>query len=256
MKTNQTLTVSFGIHSFEIEHKTMMGSLNEVWAIGNAYRVEKGKNPLDLSKFLRSMETLELIESIEEELRILPEDYLKSLKTKKLNSANPTEFNLEDFLEERRLTESSRLLKAIVSPLIITKEGRGGGTQAHLYLLLEAAGKLDAKLRLQMYKTFVEGKLLQWRDESGDSFKEMNKCIDMYLSRQRPDGTVRESNERVFRHCAIMIKNKINPDGDSWNTASYEQLKWRQELQADIQKFLRLGYVKDFEGLKSLIRNL
>ena len=47
MKTNQMLTVNFGGHSMSIEHKTGMGNLTELWGIGNAYRAQRGLEPLD-----------------------------------------------------------------------------------------------------------------------------------------------------------------------------------------------------------------
>ena len=42
MQTNQTMTVTIGHNVFNIDHKTMMGNLNQFWDCGNAYRIEKG----------------------------------------------------------------------------------------------------------------------------------------------------------------------------------------------------------------------
>lgn len=227
MKTNQQMLVKIGSHTLPIEHKTMVGSLTDVWKIGNSYRIEKGLSPLDLSHFLRSPETLEFVDVLEQDLGIV----------KKSKSA-----------------ESAYLKKGTVptikSPLIKTKRGKGGGTWAHLYILLDAAGRLDARFRLEMYKTFVESKILQWRDDGGDLFIALNAAIDAYL-------TIPES-ERVqaYIDCAIALKSKIQPDGNNWNTANFLQLKKRADYEQQLINLLRLGVVTDIKHLLSLIEKI
>jgi hypothetical protein len=41
--------------------RLFLGSLTEVWKIGNAYRTQRGLPELDLSNWLRSPETLEYV---------------------------------------------------------------------------------------------------------------------------------------------------------------------------------------------------
>jgi len=65
MKTNQMLTVNFGGHSMSIEHKTGMGNLTELWGIGNAYRAQRGLEPLDLKNWLRRPQTEEFVRVVE-----------------------------------------------------------------------------------------------------------------------------------------------------------------------------------------------
>ena len=68
MKTNQVMRVTIGEHTLPIGHKNMMGSLTEVWKIGNAYRTQRGLPELDLSNWLRSPETLEYVKVVEHDL--------------------------------------------------------------------------------------------------------------------------------------------------------------------------------------------
>ena len=42
MKTNQMMTVKIGKANVQIDHLTTMGSLNDVLAIGNSYRISRG----------------------------------------------------------------------------------------------------------------------------------------------------------------------------------------------------------------------
>ena len=93
-------------------------------------------------------------------------------------------------------SRGTTLAKTIESPLITTKRGKGGGTWAHLYILLDAAARLDPQFKHKMYKTFVEGKLLQWRDDGGDEFINLNIAIDAYLPER--DGM---DNVNVFYLC-------------------------------------------------------
>ena len=53
------MTVNFGGHKMQIEHKTGMGNLTELWAIGNAYRERRGNPPLNLEHWLRRPQTVE-----------------------------------------------------------------------------------------------------------------------------------------------------------------------------------------------------
>jgi hypothetical protein len=70
-----------------------------------------------------------------------------------------------------------RVGEEIGEPALRTARGKSGGIKAHLYILLDAAAYLSADLKLEMYKKFVEGKLLEWRDRSGDNFIELNASL-------------------------------------------------------------------------------
>lgn len=146
----------------------------------------------------------------------------------------------KEYLEE--------LAKTIQSPLIITKRGKGGGTWAHLYILLDAAARLDPNFKHQMYKTFVEGRILQWREDGGDEFLNLNIAIDAYLPEREG-----KDNTGIFIQVAKQLKAKIlNPD-DTWNTASFPQLEKRAKLEKDLCNYLRLGMVRNYDHLKELI---
>ena len=227
MKTNQVMRVTIGEHTLPIGHKNMMGSLTEVWKIGNAYRTKRGLPELDLSNWLRSPETLEYVKVVEDDLNF------KSVFSTDLSSRGTT------------------LAKTIESPLITTKRGKGGGTWAHLYILLDAAARLDPQFKHKMYKTFVEGKLLQWRDDGGDEFINLNIAIDAYLPER--DGM---DNVNVFIYVAKQLKAKILSPYDTWNTASLPQLEKRARLEKDLCNYLRLGMIRNYDHLKEVIAKI
>ena len=221
------MRVTIGEHTLPIGHKNMMGSLTEVWKIGNAYRTKRGLPELDLSNWLRSPETLEYVKVVEDDLNF------KSVFSTDLSSRGTT------------------LAKTIESPLITTKRGKGGGTWAHLYILLDAAARLDPQFKHKMYKTFVEGKLLQWRDDGGDEFINLNIAIDAYLPER--DGM---DNVNVFVYVAKQLKAKILSPYDTWNTASLPQLEKRARLEKDLCNYLRLGMIRNYDHLKEVIAKI
>lgn len=213
MKTNQTMLIAFDNKVLSVEHKTKMGSLTELWAIGNSIRKEKGLTELDMSHYLRSTETIEYVQAIEKDMNF------KSAQIADLKSGESI---------------------ANKTPIIVTKRGRyGGGTWANIYILLDAAARMDADFKLKMMKILVEGKLLEWRDDSGDSFKALNIALDNMVERL----TGKRPSVALYQRVASYIKDKINPTGDNWNTATHEELKQRDKIESRLITILELDLV-------------
>ena len=241
MQTNQTMTVTIGHNVFSIDHKTMMGNLNQFWDCGNAYRIEKGLPAKHLENWVRSSETAEYVAVVEKEL-----------------------FGFKS-VESTDYKNSSGLVGTITktSPLFRTKRGKGGGTWAHLYILLDAATFLDPDFKFQVYKTFVEGKILQYRDESGDRYKPFNMAID-----QLPD-RVGKDNKWLYVHAANLLAERIGlpavsemPVDDKgkpmnrWNAATAHQLSARADAEKMLTGMVQFGLVRDWEHLKELVERV
>ena len=231
---NQTLTVAIGNHRFEIEHQTMMGNLNEFWDCGNAYRTQKGLPPKLLANWLRSADTAEYVAAVERELFGFNSVIITELES------NP---NMVDTITK-------------TSPLFKTRRGRYGGTWAHLYVLIDAAAYLDPDFKVQVYKTFIEGKLLQRRDEGGENFKAVNIAIDAYLP-----GREDKDNKFLFIHLSNLIADKlglpnIEKGKNRWNEATLYQTEARSKIEETLTIMLRTGLVRNWEHLKELVEML
>ena len=137
------------------------------------------------------------------------------------------------------------------NPIITTKTGKGGGTWAYYELLIEAAMYLDADFKLELYDTFINNKILQWRDDGGDEFINLNIAIDAYLPER--DGM---DNVNVFIYVAKQLKAKILSPYDTWNTASLPQLEKRARLEKDLCNYLRLGMIRNYDHLKEVIAKI
>lgn len=229
MKTNQLMQVRIGDYVQPINHKSMMGNLNTLWDFGNSLRELKGKMPLQLKDFLASPDTVEYMIALE----------------RKVNGGNPDIIKIE-------YDGHGRCKKVAGEWTVLeTKRGKNGGTWAHLYLMLKAATHLDKEFELDVYHTFVTSKILQWRDDSGTEYNILKDAIDLYLPKREG-----KDNLGVYIQTAKRIKSKINPDGDEWNTATYEQLEKRTMIEKSLVQFLYLGMIKDFDHLKEILEKL
>ena len=233
MKTNQLMQVTIGQYTQPIEHKTMMGHLNALWDYGNGLRALKGLAPLDQKDWLRSPQTRELFLALQ-----------RKHGTQDVIGVMPP---LEK--DEKGRTKISDITKD--NPFIKTKRGTGGGTWVHLYLLLDAASWLDADFKLELYDTFINNKILQWREDGGDEFINLNIAIDAYLPEREG-----KDNTGIFIQVAKQLKAKILSSEDTWNTASFPQLEKRAKLEKDLCNYLRLGMIRNYEHLKEVIEKI
>ena len=147
--------------------------------------------------------------------------------------------------------QQGRAVGTIQSEFLKTKRGKGGGTWAHLMILLRAAAYLDKDFEVEVYDTFINNKIIQWRDDSGDQFIALNVAIDAYL----PDRQGKD-NKGVFIQVAKRLKAKLLTDGVEWNNASFAQLEDRTKMERSLVQFLQLGMVRDYEHLKEVIDKL
>lgn len=205
--TSNLITIDLKEISFPVNKETNFGSLTDLWTVGNAHRIKCNKPQLSLQSYLKSDETKQFIEAIENYIGEIP---------------------------------------------INIKEGRYGGTWAHLYILLDAAGKLDASFKVQIYKRVIDGGLLKWRDDSGDSYKALNIAIDMMTyekSGNHPDVS-------VYIYVADCIRENIKPTGGKWNTATHEELSLRTRIENTLISFCKAGVVDDYNHLCKLISKI
>lgn len=233
MKTNQLMQVTIGQYTQPIEHKTMMGHLNALWDYGNGLRALKGLTPLNQNDWLSSQQTRELLLAL----------------NRKFNTENQILENPIFETDSRGRTKISDITKN--NPFIRTKRGTGGGTWVHLYLLLDAASWLDADFKLELYDTFINNKILQWREDGGDEFINLNIAIDAYLPEREG-----KDNTGIFIQVAKQLKAKILSPDDTWNTASFPQLEKRAKLEKELCNYLRLGMIRNYEHLKEVIEKI
>jgi hypothetical protein len=114
MKTDQKMTVQLGEATVTIHHKTMMGSLNEILAIGNSFRLKKGQRALKIDEYLNRESTWELIQATEQ--RVFHRND---------NTENLGIINFKNFIRNNGQLEYAKLIPQF--KVIRTKRGKGAG---------------------------------------------------------------------------------------------------------------------------------
>jgi hypothetical protein len=143
MKINQIMSVRIGEnHSIAIGHLNKMGNLNDVLAIGNSYRRNKGLKDIGLDEYLRRNETWEFIQEVELKYSKNPKREIPVLEKDSKNRV---------------------LYSKYIKKFSVIKSQRGGkvenrGIWANLQIMLDLAIYLSPTLRLEMIDTLPDRK--------------------------------------------------------------------------------------------------
>ena len=228
-----------GDFTVKIGHLTRMGSLNDVLAIGNSYRIKNDLRPIELHEWLQRRDTWEFINEVEQRLDNIKDGVIKEIPSL-------------PFDDKGRVIYSK-----LIKQFTVIKSQRGGkvdnrGVWANLYIMLDLAIYMSPKLKFEMIEIFINNKLLEWRDISGDEFKSLNKTIDSNL----PGREDKTSNTGIYINIAKTLNLRILGEKGTWNDASSEQLNLRANLEGKLINVLELGLVKDWEHMKEIIGKL
>jgi hypothetical protein len=141
-----------------------------------------------------------------------------------------------------------------VESLMQVVKGRSGRTMAHLYLAIYVAEQMSPEFHVEVIGTFIEGKLLEFRELGGTEFKNLNAAIDLYL----PDREGKD-NRGVYIQIAKLIRTKLmgkDAEAGCWDAASVAQIHSRYETENFLISALRSGLIRDYEHLKELIARI
>jgi hypothetical protein len=250
MNTNQMMQIQIGKnYTVQIGHLDQIGKLNDVLAIGNEYRKEKGLREIEIREWLVKESTWEFI------IKVYNEENKKSNSQFASLDIGATIGNLPRDLSNRIAFGEILKTKQFNSVL---KSQRGGkpenrGYWENLYILLDLASFLDVDLKYEMYEIFINQKILFWRDVGGDNFKDFNKLVDTLPDR------IGKNNTGVYVAVAKMIRVKLEIlDTKGYNEKEHNSLiqinrsKWLENLNFVIEN----GFVNSYEELKRTFQKL
>ena len=240
MKTDQKMTVQLGEATVTIHHKTMMGSLNEILAIGNSFRLKKGQRALKIDEYLNRESTWELIQATEQ--RIFHRND---------NTENLGIINFKHFIRNNGQLEYAKLIPQF--KVIKTKRGKGGGTWGHLYIMLDLATTLDADFKVLVFETFVKSKILEWRDIGGDNYILLNKAIDTLADRKN------KNNHGVYIQVAKQFRQKlelIDTNGYNVKEAIAETQQRRANWEDKLVSMIEVDLITSYPQLKIILNKL
>ncbi len=133
----------------------------------------------------------------------------------------------------------------------VTGRGKNGRTWASIHMMIYAAEYLSTEFHFEVIDAFINNKILEWRDVSGDEFKALNIAIDNYLPNREE-----KSNKGIYINVARMLLKKVNADLSSWNDASADELRERASIENKLVTTLQLGLIKDWEHMKEIIEKI
>jgi hypothetical protein len=249
MNTNQMMQIQIGnFGTLEIGHLTKMGKVSQVIEMGNKNRKEKGLNSILLDDILGKQDFWEFV--ISRNTQKARES--NSGKLPELKNLQSDYSKLQEFRNPNGSIKYSQLMKEFPN-LITSKRGKYGGTWAELYILLKIASMLDKDLEVEIYRVFIEQKILFWRDLGGDNFKDFNKLVDTLPDR------IGKNNTGVYVAVAKMIRAKL----EILDTKGYNEKKHNSLIQINRAEWLKNlsfvienGFVNSYEELKETFQKL
>ncbi len=168
-------------------------------------------------------------------------------------SNNMDVLHMKDWLRTKSAQDYIAWLKTHLGrdDVIKTTRGRSSVTKAHLYILLDAAVYLSPELKTEMYDMFIHGKLLEFRDESGDKFIALNKQLDMAAVALLD----RPAENHHYINLAKIIKTRIlGQDHPGWNYANPDQLASRTKLETMLKNAIKNKHIKSWDALIELAK--
>jgi len=137
-----------------------------------------------------------------------------------------TDFNLSGFLKNGKKTnEFIKELEIKYGKVVDITQGRNGGTWVHPLLFIDIALAIDPKLKIEVYEWLFDN-LIRFRNDSGDSYKEMSMALWGRL------GNKREFSKYITRVANYIRKSCGVKD---WESATEEQLKLRDKIHNSIK---------------------
>lgn len=136
-----------------------------------------------------------------------------------------SDFNLSQYMKSSSFKEFESELISKYGEVISLTRGRNSCTWVHPLIFIDLALTINPKLKVEVYEWLFD-KLIKYRNDSGDSYKEM--CAALYT---------RHKNKRDFHKYAIRVANyiKVKIGVSDWQTANEDQLKKRDLIHNSIK---------------------
>ncbi len=166
-------------------------------------------------------------------------------------SRNLSSFNLSLFLKSKSALEFIEELNNKYDIVLSKGRGRNSQTWVHPLLFIDIALAINPKLKVEIYEWLFDN-LIKYRNDSGDSYKEMSAAIWQ-----------RFQNKREFPKYITKIANYIRKSCgvDNWNNASEKQLKLRDKIHYSIKTLtnvltstddaVRIGVKENIDEMKN-----
>ncbi len=141
-----------------------------------------------------------------------------------------SDFNLSLYLKGASFLQFKEEVEKKYGQAIISGRGRSAQTWVHPLIFIDIALAINPKLKLEVYE-WIFDHLIKFRNDSGDSYKEMSAALFTRF------GNVREF-QKYIASVADEIRNALNVS--DWQTANEQQLEKRDKIHRSIKLLCRV----------------
>lgn len=136
-----------------------------------------------------------------------------------------SDFNLSQYLKGSSFLEFKKEMETKYGTVLSSGRGRNSSTWVHPLLFIDIALAINPKLKVEVYEWLFDN-LIRFRNESGDSYREMSAAI-----------YARCSNKREFPAYIQKVANYIKAELKvyDWQKATQDQLKKRDTIHNSIR---------------------
>jgi hypothetical protein len=134
-------------------------------------------------------------------------------------------FDYSSYIKTKGFIEFKEELQKKYGNVLISGKGRGSNSWAHPLLFIDIALAINPKLKVEVYEWLFDN-LIKFRNDSGDSYKEMAAAI--YLRYQN-----KREYPNYIQKVASFIKSELKVN--DWQTATELQLKKRDLIHNSIR---------------------
>jgi hypothetical protein len=137
------------------------------------------------------------------------------------------DFNLAQFLNGKQFKEFLDSLEAKYEQKCVIKGGKGAGstTWVHPLVFIDIALAISPSLKIEVYEWLYDH-LLRYRNDSGDSYKEMSTALYGLATNKTAFG-------KYIQDVAMKIQKAIGVS--DWQNATEDQLKQRDKIHSSIR---------------------
>jgi hypothetical protein len=141
-----------------------------------------------------------------------------------------SEFNMSAYLDKKSTKEFINELSVKYGEVLIMGRGRNAQTWVHPLLFIDMALEISPKLKVEVYEWLFDN-LIKYRNDSGDSYKEMAAALWQRSSNTR-------EFPKVISNIALVVKEACNVK--DWEHATEAQLIKRDKIHNSIKLLTRV----------------
>jgi len=134
-------------------------------------------------------------------------------------------FNFSAFLNNSKTKEFIKELHSKYDIVISKGKSKNSTTWVHPLLFIDIALAINPKLKVEVYEWLFDN-LIKFRNDSGDSYKEMSAAIWQRFSNKREfPNYIRKVADYIRKSCGV----------EDWQNATEEQLRLRDKIHTSIK---------------------